>query len=107
MYDATVGGSPSADGDAVGRWIADDGETALSQASSGLRPVCDTDRLPGRTAMIVSADRRLTGAVPLPVSMALLVVAGLSGSRTVLTIDTTATTTKPAAALVIEEYVGT
>lgn len=106
MYDASTGGSPSVDGGAVGRWVADDADTLLSQGSAGARPVCDTDQLPGRTAMIVSADRRLAGAVPLPVSMALVIVANLSGSRTVLTVDTSAATTKPALALVIEEYMG-
>jgi hypothetical protein len=105
MYDNSSGGSPVHDGDPIGRWVAADLVTELSQTTSGLRPVADLDLFPGRNGMLATADQNLSGTLPLEPRYLLIILRGLlGGSRTVLTRDTTATTTKPQIELIIEEY---
>lgn len=106
FFDAASGGSPAVDGAGVGRWVADDGASVLSQSTSAKEPLYDTDLFPSRGAVIAAADQSLAGTVTLPATMAMVIAGGLVGTKVVLSLDTTATTTKPALALIFEDYFG-
>jgi hypothetical protein len=78
----------------------------LTQATSGKRPAADDDAFEGRWGVIFTADTNLVTLPPQPVRTALLIIKFTpSGSRTVLSRDTSATTTKTAYRIVVEEII--
>jgi hypothetical protein len=106
MLSAISGGSPVADGGLVALWLADDTVNALDQSVSGQRPIADIDgTFPGRDSLTFQSDRHLTGTFTDTPDTFLLVV-GPQGStaRTLLTRDTSQTTTAPAFSVAVEEY---
>lgn len=106
MLDATSGGSPCTDGEPVARWLADDGNTVLDQATAAQRPLCDLDSMPGRSAATFTGDDSLSGAVT-GHQGAILVITGPQGSlaHVILSRDTSqAATTAPAFTIASEEY---
>jgi len=102
-----AGGSPADDAEAVASWVSDDGLLTLAQATSGKRPVADDDAFVGRWSLLVSADKTLSASPGAAVLYVMVIARLLSGaSRTLAAIDTSATTTRPAFALTIEEDIG-
>ena len=104
LLDATSGGSPVADGGLVARWLAEDDVTALDQATSGKRPTADLAALPGRPGVRFDADKNLAGPLPAFQGAILIVVGPQSGSRTLVSRDTSQVTTAPAFSVAVEEY---
>jgi hypothetical protein len=107
LLSAINGGSPVLNGQPVARWLADDSVNALDQAgASTLRPLADIDStFPGRSALTFQNDRHLARTLPAAPDTFLLIV-GPQGStaRTLLTRDTSQTTTAPAFSIAVEEY---
>ncbi|MFZ1426456.1 MAG: hypothetical protein WAS21_06780 [Geminicoccaceae bacterium] len=101
-----AGSAGADDAEAVASWLSDDGLLTLAQATSGKRPLADDDAFPGRWAIAPTADRHLAGSPGGVVRGVLVIARQLAGGRTLVTIDTTATTTKPAFALILEEDIG-
>lgn len=104
FYDDDVGFVPAIHGGGVGLWVDETGLEQRIQTNNSLEPAFSTSLIPGRGAIVVSADRHMVETVTLPIAAAVVIVDGLTGTRVALTIDTSATTTKPAVALVLEEY---
>ena len=103
MYDSDVLGDLAEDGEDVGRWSSDSALFSFSQSNAGKRPTYNASQVPSRHSANFENDDHLAGVVTLPVRLALIIVASLVGSRTVFSIDTSGSTTKPAVAVVIEE----
>lgn len=101
-----AGGLGADDAEAVASWASDDGLFTLVQATTARRPLADDDTFPGRWAIAPTGDRHLAAAPGGEVRCLLVVARQLGGRRTLLARDTTAATTLPAFALILEEDIG-
>lgn len=103
LLNAISAGSPAAQGEGVARWQADAGDYFLDQATSAKRPLADYTVFPGRNGLTFSADDNLT-VTPTATQGAFLVIVGAqSGTRTLVSRDTSQTTTAPAFSIAVEE----
>lgn len=106
LLSAISGGNPVLDGQQVARWLADDSNNTLDQATSGLRPLADVGgTFPGRSALTFQSNWYLADT-PTAAPDTFLIIVGPQGStaRTLLTRDTSQATTAPAFSIAVEEY---
>ncbi len=98
-----AGAAAADDAEAIASWASEDGSLTLAQATSGQRPVADDDLYPGVWSVLFANDDNLAVTPGADVAWVLLIVRPVSGSRTLASRDTSATTTKPAFQVRIED----